>query len=134
MIAAAAFLGATDVLVRWRLTSFSPIPRRRCQRQSLSASALDASHWRCHRETHSSVLEGRRPTPVQRQYPALMVISGDPGFAWPLACNSLRDAIEYAHARLCTCDDRFLAGARRHASLLRLRVVNPIDLAREGLS
>src|SRR5437588_12443304 len=50
------------------------------------------------------------------------------------------DALHVASAEalgaeaLCTCDDRFLAGARRHASLLRLRVVNPIDLAREVLS
>jgi predicted nucleic acid-binding protein len=34
---------------------------------------------------------------------------------------------------LCTCDDRFLAAARRHATILKVRVVNPIDLAREIL-
>jgi len=49
------------------------------------------------------------------------------------------DALHTASAELlgatalCTCDDRFLAAARRHASILKVRVVNPIDLAREIL-
>ena len=49
------------------------------------------------------------------------------------------DALHLASAEvlgaeaLCTCDDRFLAAAARHASLLKVRVVNPIDLAREIL-
>jgi predicted nucleic acid-binding protein len=50
------------------------------------------------------------------------------------------DALHVASAEalgadaLSTCDDRFLAAARRHASLLKVRVVNPVDLAREILS
>lgn len=49
------------------------------------------------------------------------------------------DALHVASAEalgaetLSTCDDRFLAAARRHASILRVRVVNPIDLSREIL-
>ena len=49
------------------------------------------------------------------------------------------DALHVASAEalgaetVSTCDDRFLAAARRHASILRVRVVNPIDLAREIL-
>ena len=34
---------------------------------------------------------------------------------------------------LCTCDDQFLAAGGRHAADLKVRVVNPIDLAREVL-
>jgi hypothetical protein len=50
------------------------------------------------------------------------------------------DALHLASAEvllaeaLATCDDRFLATAQRHASLVKVRVVNPIDLAREILS
>jgi predicted nucleic acid-binding protein len=49
------------------------------------------------------------------------------------------DAIHVASAELlgaaamCTCDDRLLAASRRHASLLKVRIVNPIDLAQEIL-
>jgi predicted nucleic acid-binding protein len=49
------------------------------------------------------------------------------------------DALHVASAEvlgadaLSTCDDRFLAAARRHASHLKVRVVNPLDLAREVL-
>ncbi len=49
------------------------------------------------------------------------------------------DALHVASAEvlgadaLATCDDRFLSAARRHASLLKVRVVNPVDLAREVL-
>lgn len=49
------------------------------------------------------------------------------------------DALHVASAEvlgadaLSTCDDRFLAAARRQASLLKVRVVNPLDLAREVL-
>jgi predicted nucleic acid-binding protein len=49
------------------------------------------------------------------------------------------DALHVASAEalgaeaLVTCDHRFLATARRHASLLKVRVVSPIDLAREIL-
>src|SRR5438477_9384557 len=41
------------------------------------------------------------------------------------------DALHVASAELlhadvlCTCDDRFLAAARRHAGILRIRVMNP---------
>ncbi|SRR6266568_6730365 len=42
-------------------------------------------------------------------------------------------AEELAAEVLCTCDDRFLAAAKRHEAILKLRVVNPIDLAREVL-
>lgn len=47
------------------------------------------------------------------------------------------DALHLASAELAqadvfaTCDDRLLAAARRHASLLRVRVINPLDLAAE---
>src|SRR5262249_50966765 len=47
------------------------------------------------------------------------------------------DALHVASAELLgaevlsTCDDRFLATARRHASILKVRVLNPIDLTRE---
>lgn len=49
------------------------------------------------------------------------------------------DALHLASAEalsadlLCTCDDRFLAAASRHASRLKVRVLNPIDLVREVL-
>jgi hypothetical protein len=33
-----------------------------------------------------------------------------------------------------TCDDRLLTAANRHAASLKVRVVNPVDLAREVLS
>jgi hypothetical protein len=33
-----------------------------------------------------------------------------------------------------TCDDRLLAAAHRHAAVLRIRVVKPVDLATEVLS
>jgi hypothetical protein len=47
------------------------------------------------------------------------------------------DALHLASAELAqadvfaTCDDRLLAAARRHASVLRVRVMNPLDLAAE---
>jgi hypothetical protein len=50
------------------------------------------------------------------------------------------DALHIASAELlgadafCTCDDRLLAAARRHASALPVRVVGPIDLVREILT
>ena len=50
------------------------------------------------------------------------------------------DALHVASAEqigaevLGTCDDRFLAAAKRHGVILKLRVLNPIDLAREVLS
>jgi hypothetical protein len=49
------------------------------------------------------------------------------------------DALHLASAELLgadalgTCDDRFLATARRHASALNVRVASPIDLIREIL-
>lgn len=49
------------------------------------------------------------------------------------------DALHVASAELlgaetlCTCDDRFLAAAKRHTTELKLRVVNPVDLAQEIL-
>lgn len=49
------------------------------------------------------------------------------------------DALHVASAEavgaeaLATCDDRFQAAGKRHASTLKVRVVNPIDLAREIL-
>jgi predicted nucleic acid-binding protein len=49
------------------------------------------------------------------------------------------DALHIASAELsgcdafCTTDDRLQAAARRHASSLRLRVLNPVDLTREML-
>ena len=49
------------------------------------------------------------------------------------------DALHVASAEvlgaevLCTCDDRFLAAASRNTAGLKVRVVNPIDLAREVL-
>jgi hypothetical protein len=36
-------------------------------------------------------------------------------------------------AAMCTCDDRLLAAARRHAPLLNVRILNPIDLVKEIL-
>jgi hypothetical protein len=50
------------------------------------------------------------------------------------------DAFHVASAELagcgafCTTDDRLLAVARRHPAVLRVRVLNPVDLARELLS
>ncbi len=50
------------------------------------------------------------------------------------------DALHIASAELlgadvfCTCDDRLLTAARRHAPALKMRVVSPIDLAQEVLS
>jgi hypothetical protein len=47
------------------------------------------------------------------------------------------DALHVASAELLgadvlsTCDDRLLAMARRNAAILKVRIVNPIDLARE---
>ncbi len=47
------------------------------------------------------------------------------------------DALHLASAELAvadvfaTCDDRLLAAARRHATSLRMRVINPVDLASE---
>lgn len=47
------------------------------------------------------------------------------------------DAFHLASAELSgaevfsTCDDRLLATARRHAAALTIRVVNPVDLAKE---
>ncbi len=49
------------------------------------------------------------------------------------------DALHVASAEvlaadaLSTCDDRLLGTAKRYASFLKVRVVNPIDLAREIL-
>jgi predicted nucleic acid-binding protein len=49
------------------------------------------------------------------------------------------DALHVASAEalnaqvLSTCDDRLLAAARRNATTLKVRVVNPIDLALEIL-
>ena len=50
------------------------------------------------------------------------------------------DALHVASAELlgadvlCTCDDRLLAAARRHASALKVRVAPPIDFVQEVLS
>jgi len=47
------------------------------------------------------------------------------------------DALHVASAEalgasaLGTCDDRFLAAGRRQAAILKVRIANPIDLARE---
>ena len=49
------------------------------------------------------------------------------------------DALHLASAEfvgaevLCTCDDRLLATARRHGPILKIRVVNPLDLVHEVL-
>jgi hypothetical protein len=49
------------------------------------------------------------------------------------------DALHVASAELlgadaiATCDDRFIAAGRRHSAILKVRVVNPLDLAREIL-
>lgn len=42
-------------------------------------------------------------------------------------------AEEFGAEALCTCDDRFLATAKRQVPALKLRVLNPIELAREVL-
>jgi hypothetical protein len=49
--------------------------------------------------------------------------------AFHLTCAELGRAEAF-----CTCDDRLLATALRHAALLKVRVMNPIDLVREVLS
>jgi predicted nucleic acid-binding protein len=46
--------------------------------------------------------------------------------AFHLACAELGGA-----EVLSTCDDRLLAAAHRHAALLKVRVVNPLELAVE---
>jgi hypothetical protein len=50
------------------------------------------------------------------------------------------DALHLASAEqlgaevVSTCDDRFLAAAKRHDAVLKVRVTSPVDLAREVLS
>jgi hypothetical protein len=46
--------------------------------------------------------------------------------AFHLACAELGGA-----ERFCTCDDRLLAAATRNTTHLKIRVLNPVDLAKE---
>jgi len=58
-----------------------------------------------------------------------LIAVGFKGFdAFHVACAELGGAEIF-----CTCDDRLLTAALRHASILKVRVVNPIELAREIL-
>lgn len=59
----------------------------------------------------------------------LMVLGFKNFDAFHLACAELDGADV-----LSTCDDRFLATARRHASILKTRVLDPVELARELFS
>jgi predicted nucleic acid-binding protein len=49
--------------------------------------------------------------------------------AFHLACAEVGGAEVF-----CTCDDRLLATASRHAKRLTVRVVDPLELAQEILS
>lgn len=56
-----------------------------------------------------------------------LIVMGFKNFdAFHLTCAELGSA-----EVLCTCDDRFLATAARHAATLKVRVVSPVELARE---
>lgn len=56
-----------------------------------------------------------------------LIVMGFKNFdAFHLSCAELGGA-----EVLCTCDDRFLATSARHAAILKVRVVSPVDLAQE---